>query len=275
MIANADSSLSINAQTRIVLEDTPWELHKVGDKTVWVKREDLCCPEGPQFSKIRGLAKYLNNYPADSIIGVLDTYHSKAGWGAAYVCKALGHQCYNFYPFYRHDIEMREGQIRACMLGAKLIPLKAGRSAILFHQAKRQLLELTGGRGHMLPNGLQLAESAEATKKEVEQYTPDSLFGGTWIVSVSTGTIAKGVAAGLSGRAQLVAHMGYSHSQKLLRKRLGEGTIIIDEGYSYRDRAECTSPFPCNPYYDLKAWNWLCAHIHDLTPPVVFWNIGS
>jgi hypothetical protein len=34
-------------------------------------------------------------------------------------------------------------------------------------------------------------------------------------------------------------------------------------------------PFPCNPYYDLKAWEWLMKNKGQLEEPILFWNIGQ
>ena len=55
---------------------------------------------------------------------------------------------------------------------------------------------------------------------------------------------------------------------------------IVDEAYEYKHAVECAAPFPCSPYYDAKAWNWLtragCAsRLQDEFGPVVFWNIGA
>ena len=56
---------------------------------VYVKREDLCCVDGPNFSKIRGVYEHLKTVREDTI-GVLDTYHSKAGWAVAMVPLDIG-----------------------------------------------------------------------------------------------------------------------------------------------------------------------------------------
>lgn len=257
----------------LVINNTPWERYD----DIWVKREDLCCPGGPDFSKIRGLVAHLQDYEG-TVIGILDTVHSKAGWGVAWICRELGLTCYNFYPTYKGETGLRLNQQKSEELGARLIPLPAGRSAILFHQARRQLSEMTNGEGVMLPNGLQLDESIEATYKEaLGQCPPDSL-GGTWVVSASTGTIATGVARALKEldpSTQLIVHMGYSHSQQRLRERVGPEPIIVDEGYAYKDATDYPCPFPCNPYYDLKAWKWLQENRQRLGSPLAFWNIGS
>lgn len=243
---------------------TPWEQYG----NIWVKREDLCCPEGPPFSKIRGLAEHL--LPLQCEVGVLDTFHSKGGWAAAFLCQKLGLSCCVFYP----GSEPRESQLRAAALGARLVSLQPGRSAVLFYRARKQLASMTDGKGHMLPNGLALTESIAATRRELESCTPENLFGGTWIVAASTGTIATGVAQGLAGRAKLIVHLGFSRSIPAMTKKI-PGAEIIDEGYSYRDAIDYPCPFPCNPYYDLKAWKWTMENLGGLSKPVVFWNIGA
>jgi hypothetical protein len=53
------------------------------------------------------------------------------------------------------------------------------------------------------------------------------------------------------------------------------GVKFVDEGYAYGDRVSGTVPFPCNPYYDAKAWRWLERSASSLAGPVVFWNIGA
>jgi len=155
----------------LIIKGTPWEVYKVDGVDVHVKREDLCCPEpGPSFSKIRGVEAHLKGQQPGTPIGVLDTVHSKAGWGVAYICQALELPCLDFFPVYKREwvdptgvnYELREFQKYAEDLGAELVPLDAGRSSILYHQAKKLLAERTNGRGLMMPNALKLSETVKA-----------------------------------------------------------------------------------------------------------------
>jgi hypothetical protein len=34
-------------------------------------------------------------------------------------------------------------------------------------------------------------------------------------------------------------------------------------------------PFPCNRYYDKKAFKWMVDNIDSIIQPVIFWNIGG
>ncbi len=312
----------------MLVNNTPWEEHIIYDPEddrygwpVWVKREDLCCgddPNSPSFSKMRGVAAHLESLEYDGHyppIGVLDTYHSKAGRGVAWLCQQMGIPCYVFFPVYKAELFSLAGPDNPCYgepqqampmyelrthqrdahfdLGAKIIPLKAGRSAILYHQAKKHFAELTDGTGYMLPNALKLSETVDATAMEILQHTPEFLYDntGTWVVSISSGTIAAGVLKGIWARVPapyawptLIAHLGYSRSLDAARKYIvkmadvdpGTALRLVDENYAYKDKVDNSDiPWPCNEFYDAKAFLWLMNHIQELTPPIVFFNIGA
>lgn len=258
-------------------ENTPLDDYRQ-EYGLWVKREDLSCPKpGPPFSKTRGVYARIKSRP-ETLIGALDTYHSQAGHAVAWACQILGKQCINYYPEYKHEPGPREPQLRARALKAELMGLKAGRSAILFHQARKDC-EARGG--YMMPNALKLEESIIETAKEVPDYRFDWV-----IVPISSGTIAAGVIRGFldQGLAPwFIAHLGYSRSCNQVLKYLTEkvkkpgwDVEIIDEKYQYKDKARPgeTPPWPCNEYYDLKAFRWWLQHRDEYTGSVLFWNIG-
>jgi hypothetical protein len=285
-----------------VFNNTPIEAHLLNGVPILVKREDLCSPgPGPSFSKVRGVMAHIQNRP-ERVIGVLDTFHSKAGQAVAYICKHLGKKCINFWPYFKADNWVpgepipREQQRRSKELGAELQGLQAGRSAILFHQARRLLAE-NYKDSYMMPNALKVPEAVGENAAEVirsGRYLPES---GTMVISISSGTVAAGVIRGLHGIDRLqnycvVLHMGYSrHPEAVLSyvtTMANVGSLrsvvqLVDEGYSYKDEAPKDGamfdpcPFPCNSHYDLKAWRWLQqrSNLDKLTGPIVFWNIGD
>lgn len=272
----------------MILNGTPWDCLNIKGRDVWVKREDLCCPyPGPAFSKVRGIEKYIT----DSMMrlcpptrfGVVDSIHSKAGWGVSNICHDLNIPCTVFYPVLKKEgPELRPFQKMCDKMGAELIPLPATKSAVLWYQA-RKIFNGKYPEGILLPNGLKLNETIKQTSMEVEQYTPKHLLMGTWVISVSSGTIAAGVAEGLynSGfMGKMIAHMGFSRSMPEMVCHLSKYNScceieIIDEGYEYKDKVDFAVPFPCNPYYDRKAWKWMVEHIEELNGPIIFWNIGA
>jgi hypothetical protein len=171
-----------------------------------------------------------------------------------------------------------------------MVPLPAGRSAILFHRARRLLGERPDS--YMMPNALKLPESitenaAEAMRTVHAGVLPDF---GTLVISVSSGTVAAGVLrgfrdAGVLQDYRVILHHGYSRSVEATRKYiervagLSLNNLVehVDEGYSYKAEARNVDcPFPCNPHYDLKAWKWLRENTARFSDsPVILWNIGS
>lgn len=246
---------------------------------LWVKREDLACPHpGPAFSKARGVYARIASRP-EKVIGVLDTYHSQAGHAVARACQILGKKCLNFYPEYKYSPGPRPPQYRAKFLGAKLIGLPAGRSAVLYHAAKRLTLE---AGGYAMPNALKLEESVTETAREV----PSESFQNV-LVSISSGTIAAGVIQGFLKRkvkvGRFIIHLGYSRSHDMVLRYLQEQSgfkeipiDLIDEAYQYKDQATEgeTPPWPCDPWYDLKAFCWWLRYQGHFPGKTLFWNIG-
>ena len=271
----------------LILKNTPVEKYAIKGKEIYVKREDLCCSEGsPHFSKLRGVDLFLknklrNDFISPSCVGVVDTIHSKAGWGVAWICYHMNIPCIVFYPKLKAE---KNGYVRPYQriayekYGAYIYPLKATKSAVLYYQA-RKIFRENYPEGLFLPNGLQLEESIEATAKEVYNI-PKECFGEewVWVVSVSSGTIAKGIMKTLSEECfagTLVLHLGYSRKVDFQNRYPHYYKFkVIDEKYQYKDKVEYNCPFPCNPYYDLKAWKWLIEK-SDYEKNILFWNIGS
>lgn len=258
------------------------------DLGLWVKREDMACRlPGPQFSKTRGVFNHIEKQAklGFKVFAALDTFHSQAGHAVARACQILGLRCINFFPIYKHAPGHRPPQDRAAELGAELVGIPAGMSAVLFNQAKKLLRERYGDRAYMMPNALKLEESVEETAREVCSACLDA---DAVIVPVSSGTIAAGVIRGFLAaerKPPVFLHMGYSRSHDGLldyvKHRVGRSDLppieLVDEGYEYKDRATPgdTPPFPCSPYYDLKAYRWWASQGHkQLGGKVLLWNIG-
>lgn len=267
---------------------------------LWVKREDLCCPGGPNFSKTRGVYAHVKGR-REPVIGVLDTNHSQGGWAVARACQLLGKQCVLYYPVRKseRDDHIKPQQEAALRLGAQLVPLQAGRSAVLYHTAKKRLSSLGAASTYMMPNALKLPEMITETVAEVERTTLPPVS--TLLISASSGTIAAGVILGLQRKGwvgvapsglpvnkNLIVHQGYSRSEPAIRSYMdkmalgfdGEGiacpVTLVDEKYSYADSAKPGEqpPFPCNEYYDLKAFRWWVREGRNEYGTALLWNIG-
>ena len=279
-------------RTDMLRINTPVEHHS--ELGLLVKREDLACfHPGPQFSKTRGVFAHIRKMacsrPELKVFGALDTYHSQAGHAVARACQLLGLDSVTFYPEYVREPGPRLPQKRAQNLGTRLVGIPAGRSAVLYHGAKAKLAKEYGEAGYMMPNALKLQESVDETAREV---SGSCLKADVVVIPVSSATIASGVIKGFLERGRkprFILHMGYSRSKDsvmaYVKKRVGCDTLppisLVDEGYEYKQKARegYDPPFPCSPYYDLKAFRWWMTLGKAVTKveagdKVLMWNIG-
>lgn len=266
--------------------DTPIEKYLIGGKEIEVKREDLCCIGGPPFSKMRGIKERLKTLKHEGVevVGYVETAISMAGWGVAKVGKELGLRVIIYDPQYKispgvlnfHRSKWAENQ-------AETRPIKAGRAKVGYYQARYQMEKEFGNQGMLLPLGLPFEETIEATAKEAAK-----LFSyRTVVVNVGSGTICAGLLRGLGEEVFVWGIMGRKgdkirkreeiekRSVKGLSLKKRKGFALVDPGYEYTESESFPAPFPCNPYYDRKAWKWVIENYGSLERPVLFWNIGA
>jgi hypothetical protein len=240
----------------------------------------------------------------------------------AFAANRLGKKSIVFWParksdglYYKGMDPVRSPQIEAKKLGAELFALKAGRSCVLYHEAKKICAEgwklgdgkQTRGEIYLMPNGLQLEESVEETADEAAMVSGHQHEIDTLVIPCSSGTIAAGVLRGWNDLPiRVILHLGYSRPAGAFLKSVfhkAGGLFardplswssescshwidwapnprwwkieVVDEGYGYCDKAIAgpVPSWPCNPYYDLKAYRWLVRAGLD-RKGVMFWNIG-
>jgi hypothetical protein len=221
----------------------------------------------------------------EQTIGVLDTSHSQGGWAVAKACHLLGKQCVLYFPVRKANpgSQIPHQQQEAGKLGAQLVPLAAGRSAILYHRAGKLLTEQYPN-SYLMPNALKLPETVQETAEEFLR-TPLPKRLKTILVSASSGTIAAGLFLGahkLNWKGKIIVHLGYSRPEGALRRYMqkmagvpiDERAIIVDEGYTYSDASDVEAPFPCDRYYDAKALAWWLNGGRREYGKALLWNIG-
>lgn len=260
------------------LEETPVEQYKIGSETVCVKREDLYGqPPAPPLAKLRGARIYIKELVEEynfKLIGVFDTRISKAGQGVAVICQEIGVQCWTGFPQLKGTAISERHKI-AESLGAKLYPMKAGRTAVVYSQFKRIVEE---AHGKMLPLGLVCRHTSDAVAGVVKSYNGHF---NSIVVSTGTGTIASGLARGFQGKVYGIScgmnvNLQRKRIQTLCPNELFFNLQLIQSDHEYYDALDTSScPFPTSPYYDMKAWEWLTKHIDEIEKPIMFWNIGA
>lgn len=266
----------------LIINDTPLEYVEGVD--CWVKREDLSSrPPLPPFSKNRGVVKHLLNLQKDGIkvVGYVETSISMAGIAVSVIAHEIGMKAVIFDPQYKKDNEILPiHRIHWKKWGAEIIPIPAGRAKVNFYKCRKILEDYQ--HSVMLPLGLPLEETIEETAKEFE--IMEETFKNV-VVTVGSGTICSGLLRAMT-MGRLVGIM--CRTGNVIKKRnsiIGKANKLLlggrvtfqllDPGWEYTESVDVETKFPCNEYYDKKAWKWLVKNIEGLDRPVLFWNIGA
>ncbi len=267
------------------------------NKNIFVKREDLACPPpGPPFAKVRGLYPVLQKAKEEGIeiFGYMDTSVSYAAFGLSYFCQSMGLKSVVFYPEYKDG--PRDNQLfqfkKWKEFGAEIIPLhKPNRLMINWYRARKILTEMYPN-SRMLPQGLPFPETIDNVSTEIVNDRDSLCDIQTIVVSAGSGVMTAGIMKGLQsiGLTPDIYGILISPKSTTVMKRkilkmsgLKEGGLfgsnikltIVDSSYAYTDKETIETPFPCNPYYDKKAWKWLIDNKNNIKLPALFWNIGS
>lgn len=285
----------------MIISDTPVESYMVKGRLVYVKREDLCCPDGPPFSKMRGVLVELTRMRDNgvNVVAYVETAISMAGWGIAWTCKQLGMECLLYYPELKDppDIMLNHWE-QWERYGAKLIPQPPGRIKIRWYIARKMFREYCGKekkQGELMEVGIPLKESIEGTYREALA-TPEIQMAKTIVCSVGSGTILSGLVRAVYDRFGknkpiygvltykiTTQDRGLANKRKAITKKaerpvgglIGADLMLINGGWEYTEPCRIEAPFPCHAYYDAKAWAWLVDNVENLQEPILFWNIGS
>ena len=279
-------------ETDLILTNTRVEMYEYNNIPYYVKREDLSCPEpGPTFSKVRGLYPVLKKLKEQgiTIVGYMETSISMAGWGISYFCQHLGMTSVIYYPKYKSGYKHNQSKFIPIWesFGSIVIPLEKPNLQKINQNKARTLFNRDFPGGHWLPQGLGFDETISEVTKEVK-LTLQQIQPKTIVCNIGSGIMTSGIMCGVSEMKYkldklyaVTADLGtniVNKKNKVLKLSLldDDGTLeIISTKYKYEQTPSIETPFPCNPYYDLKAFEYMIENIENLEKPVLFWNIGS
>ncbi len=287
------------------LVDTPIEKYQLEDgQHIFVKREDLCCPSpGPPFSKIRGVFRGIAKLKSEGVevVSYVESKISMASWGVAWACNQLGEiKAIIYMPNYKVGIppllDYHRRQWESLGAETRLIH-NPNRGQINAHRARKELKTEFGDKAILLPMGLPFVETLEETALQVQLINP--VVFGCVTACVGSGVVCsgliKGLASSIKGYVGLkkpvivygIAIRHFDHPEKkraeILSRSGALGGLLyptvdfrfINTDYEYLDFEQMEPPFPCNPYYDRKAWRWVVENYDKLEKPVLYWNIGA
>ncbi len=265
------------------LEDTPIEIYEIDKIPVNVKRDDLfALPPAPPLGKLRGLRAILPRLRSEGKfqIGCFEAHRSQVGVAVAAACaNEPGFFCTVVYPQFGRA-PLRDTVVSAKSLGARIIPIRGNHVPINHSQAKR-IVEADGG--WMIPFGFQFNEAIQAVSEQAKLIPSEFVEGGTVVVPCGSGVTLAGVALGLFDRVNVFVGVSVGRSARAIAKCLRTAGVrdlsnieIIEPKQLYGEQAEGSAPFPCNAYYDLKAWSYISKEIKRFKGgPILFWNVGG
>lgn len=285
-----------------MLVHTPVETHQ----GFLVKREDqaVSIADAPPFSKMRGVLAHLTKLRAQGTktVGYAESAISMAGWGLAWAAKKLGLHAVIFAPVYKGELPyldvLRKHYTHWERLGAQIVPMPAGRTKIIYYQGRSWLEKHYPENSVMLPIGMSFPESVDATAIEYAWTLKKYKLRPKHVVAcVGSGTIAAGLVRGMAESNAGATLWGIltrdgsvagklRYMENLVGFPLSPGGIfsalyrvsaeLTSSGYEYTQNSKIDVPFPCNPYYDAKAWEWLMANRTLFNgEQTLFWNIGA
>ena len=247
-------------------------------------------------------------------VAIVPTLISRADWVLSWVVnKKFSNELETvvFYPLYRSKNSNTFSRVMSYCLGAEMRPINACRHSIMEARA----MKLIDRKTYMMPKMLMTSESVFSVGEEAMRIPDRLLNGtivvsvgsGTMLSGIIFGLLRKRVLpkkivgvlvtkrtpAGLKivrRRIMDLINLTLFEYIKYKAEKLSFGTDkkklpllfvppnleLVNSGYNYTDAIlDVKPPFPCDQYYDRKAWKWLLEHYDELPKPVLFWNVGG
>jgi 1-aminocyclopropane-1-carboxylate deaminase/D-cysteine desulfhydrase-like pyridoxal-dependent ACC family enzyme len=264
------------------LDHTPIETHRLRDRVIYVKREDLySSAPAPPLAKLRGLRVLLTRLcgASVSLVGCFQTRVSNIGHGLAAACLEFPSlRCIVVCPRAKGQPDPASAEM-ARSLGATVNFVPANRLAINYTQARRYV---EGKGGVMLPFGMECREAVECVASEAARVPHELVHGATIVLSCGSGVTLAGLLKGLPVSPRRIVGVSSGRALGQIERcitrhvsKLPDNVQLVPASVPYHQAPVIGCPFPCHPHYDLKAWEHLLCHLDDYEDPILFWNVGG
>jgi len=271
--------------------NTPIEEYKIKDRSVFVKRDDLMGDgtELPPWGKLEAIQAILKSDLIDRSkpITSLTVSGSWSGWALSQLTKEMGIEYYMSYPDAKTIPESYKNMVEG--FGAKLLPLRPNMMKIVYHE---MVNESKKRKFQCLPYAFNCDVFIESLAKRVQnemEFIEDNYIINL-VVSGGSGVTPAAVMKGFgfkqgfdSIQVHKYARVITVSSIKTVKKVLLDYDVysldkvkVIKSRYDYYNMMESyETPFPCNQYWDKKAWHWLEKNIDSIDGGILFWNLGG
>lgn len=260
--------------------DTPVETYKIGKHEVMVKRDDLMGDNKklPPWAKLHAIKEVLTKMDPDKPIIHLNVFGSWSGWALSKLAKK--HEVHIVHPITKKIKD--EYLDKIITNGGKLLPIRHNMMRVLYAQAKNmgddkgyQMLPYAFGTPWYLnPMARRFRETVASLGKI------DNL-----VISSGAGVTVSGLAkAFLSLNPKGHVYTICVSSEGAITKTMTqwkiplENVTIVHSPFEFSDVMPkvAPAPFPCNQFWDMKAWHWLTENSEIMRrKKTLFWNLGG
>ena len=266
----------------MINEITPIETYTVKGKQVYVKRDDLM-GDGtvhPPWGKLTALRNVLTSIKPSKPLIHLSVYGSWSGWALAEVSKELDYEFIMAYPdsskFPQHILEKSEN----------VLPIKPNMMNVMYNKVGQIAREKNYIRlPYAFDHDAYIATQRQRLREVKKELDFDHL-----VVSSGSGVTCLGLmlehepwSSLLEPRNVRSFHTVTVSNISTIKKKFEKHQIhpseqieIVKSEFEFDDMMESyETPFPCNEFWDKKAWYWLEQNIEKFEGKILFWNLGG
>ncbi len=262
--------------------NTPIETYNVNGKSVYVKRDDLM-GDGeilPPWGKLSALRNVLLDVNPTKPLIHLSVYGSWSGWALSQISKELGYEFIMAYPKSKKYPEYMLEKVD------RTLPLKPNMMSILYNKVGSIAREKDYIR---LPYAFDHSAYIDTQRKRFRE-VKEKLDFDHLVVSSGSGVTCLGMLLEHDPFPSLFEpdnkrtfHTVCVSSESSIKKKFSKYQIydtdnveIVKSEFAFDDKMEWyDTPFPCNEFWDKKAWYWLEQNISKFDGDILFWNIGG
>ena len=262
--------------------DTPIEQYTLGNKSVYVKRDDLM-GDGinlPPWGKLVALREVLKSVKPTKPLIHLSVFGSWSGWALSELSKELGYEFIMAYPKSKKYPEYMIEKVD------QSLPLKPNMMSILYNKVGKIARENDYIRlPYAFDHDVYIATQRQRLREVKKELDFDHL-----VVSSGSGVTCVGMVQEHEPWPSLFepSHNRTFHTVCVsnvdtIKKKFSSHQIhssnqieIVKSEFGFDDMMEWyETPFPCNEFWDKKAWYWLENNISKFDGKVLFWNLGG
>lgn len=241
--------------------NTPIETYKANGVEVLVKRDDMMgTGQLPPWGKLLAVRKVLESLDKSRPLLHLSIPQSYSGWALSAFASEYNIEMH-IASFTKNAPAGIDGYAEYHRMMPNVLPILEAQTRRLANDIGAQTL----------PYGFNCEPYKQAMACRISALDVDY---STLVVAAGSGASVAGLTLG--ARNKVVVAVCCS-SVKRVRSALSiEHNVDLKEAtFKFTERLIDVTPFPCNPYWDAKAWVWLTQHVHELEQPILFWNLGA